>query len=168
MASYPLPYFGNIDSENLKEYYRIRADFNGREISIDLNFNADSIDEKGFNLMKRLLESIESFDRRNKEYIIRNYTEEVGAVRFYVQFHLDEEEMGADELFGIVDFSNEIESPEIQLVKALQLKRLGLYPHNSAKQFAIFDYSIGDEISQYLVVILTDENGNINEITVES
>lgn len=40
-------------------------------------------------------------------------------------------------------------------------------PHNE-NQFAIFDYSIDQDLTQYLVVINTDENGNLDYMTMES
>ena len=53
------------------------------------------------------------------------------------------------------------------LLKKLHLVRVGLYP-DSKDQFAIFDYSIGKELTNYLVVINTDENGNLEYMTMES
>jgi len=49
----------------------------------------------------------------------------------------------------------------------LKLIRVGLYP-TSEDNFAIFDYSIGEEITDYLVVINTDENGQLDYMTMES
>ncbi len=45
--------------------------------------------------------------------------------------------------------------------------RIGLYP-DSDGQFAIFDYSIGRDLVDYLVVINTDENGMLEYMTMES
>jgi hypothetical protein len=45
--------------------------------------------------------------------------------------------------------------------------RVGLYPHDK-ENFAIFDYSIGTEITNYLVVINTDENGELDYMAMES
>ena len=53
------------------------------------------------------------------------------------------------------------------LLKKLHLVRVGLYP-DSEEQFAIFDYSIGKDLTNYLVVINTDENGNLDYMTMES
>lgn len=43
---------------------------------------------------------------------------------------------------------------------------MGLYP-DSDDQFAIFDYSIGPEITQYLVVLFIDEFGDLDYITMQ-
>ena len=52
-------------------------------------------------------------------------------------------------------------------ITKLQLVRVGIYP-DSTGQFAIFDYSLGQEMTNYLVVINTDENGNLDYMTMES
>jgi hypothetical protein len=168
MAKYSLPYFGELDTDNLEEYYRVNVDFNGEKISIDLNFGSSKIDIERFDLIKRFLENIGSFDKNNKEYIKKDYEDEDGnTVKSYVSFHLEDIE-DEDELSGIVDFTSDSVDPETQLVNALKLVRLGLYPDGNEDQFAIFDYSLGRDITNYLVVLFTDENGNFDYMTMES
>jgi hypothetical protein len=58
------------------------------------------------------------------------------------------------------------ERPRLLLQK-LHLVRVGLYPHNE-DQYATFDYSIDPEITNHLVVVFTDENGNLDYMTIES
>jgi hypothetical protein len=53
------------------------------------------------------------------------------------------------------------------MLSKLHLVRVGLYP-DSEDEFAIFDYSIGQELTQYLVVINTNEDGEIDYMTMES
>ena len=53
------------------------------------------------------------------------------------------------------------------MINALRLVRIGLYP-DSDQQFATFDYSIGQELTDYLAVINTDEKGNLVDMTMES
>ncbi len=166
MAQYLLPPFGKLDPAKLEEYYDGEIKFNGQEIQIDLNFENDSIDPKQLDAVKKFIDSLSAFDKRNKEYIEQDYADEdADTVKTYVQHHL--EEIDKDELSDIVDFDNESIDPEIQLMKALRLIRVGLYP-DSGDQFAVFDYSIGEDLTNYLIVINSDENGNPDDITMES
>lgn len=166
MAQYSLPPFGKLDPANLEEYYDGEIMFNGQEIQIDLNFENDSIEPKHLDAVKKFIDSLSAFDKRNKEYIEQDYADEdADTVKTYVQHHL--EEIDKDELSDIVDFDDESADPEIQLMKALRLVRVGLYP-DSEDQFAIFDYSIGEDLTNYLVVISSDENGDPDDITMES
>lgn len=166
MAKYVLPSFGQLDSENLEEYYDCDIIFNNTQVSIDLNFGDCKIDISRLEIAKKFIEQIADYDYKNKKYIEQDYTDEDGdTVREYVEHHLDE--LGEDELSELIDPSNKKTSREDQLVKKLHLVRMGLYP-DSDDQFAIFDYSIGPEITQYLVVLFIDEYGNLDYLTMES
>jgi hypothetical protein len=46
MANYSLSHFGDLDLQNLEEYYDVEIDFNEQKIQIDLNFENKSIDTK--------------------------------------------------------------------------------------------------------------------------
>jgi hypothetical protein len=166
MANYVLPHFGELDPKSLEEYYDVDIDFNGQKIQIDLNFENNSIDTKLLDIVKQFIENISEFDKKNKKYIEQDYADEdADTVRTYVEHHL--EEVGKDELAGLVDFDNEKVKPEIQLMNSLRLVRVGLYPDNE-DQFSVFDYSIGKDLTQYLVVININKEGNLDYMTMES
>jgi len=166
MADYSLPYFGELDSKNLEEYYDVDIDFNGQKTQIDLNFENNSIDTKRLDIVKQFIENISEFDKKNKKYIEQDYADaDNGTVKTYVEHHL--EEIGKDELSNLVDFDNKATNPEIQLMNSLRLVRVGLYPDNE-DQFAVFDYSIRKELTQYLVVININEKGDLDYMTMES
>ena len=57
-------------------------------------------------------------------------------------------------------------SKEERLLTALKLKRIGFYPGN--ENYAVWDYTIGKNVTDRLIVVVTDNNGNIKEITTES
>ncbi len=102
----------------------------------------------------------------NKTYILNDYNDEDGdTVKFYLEHHL--EEVGKDELSNLINFEDATIEPEKQLLKKLKLVRVGLYPE-SKDDFAVFDYSIGERITNYLVVINTDEKGQLDYMTMES
>jgi len=166
MAKCILPHFGQLDTDQLEEYYDASLNLNGVEVQLDLNFDNKKIDPARLDIAKRFLEQITDFDFKNRKYIEQDFEDSnEDTVRTYIDSHL--EEMGEDELDSLVDRSNKKVSPEKQLMKQLHLVRMGLYP-DSEEQFAIFDYSIGQELTQYLVVIFTDEFGNLDYITMES
>jgi aspartyl/asparaginyl-tRNA synthetase len=166
MAEYALPYFGNLPTENLEEYYDVDIELNGNEIQVDLNFENQTVDTLILDKVKNFIEKLEKFDKLNKTYILDDYNDEDGdTVKFYLEHHL--EELDKEELTKLVNFDDTITEPEQQLLSKLKLVRVGLYPDNE-DNFAIFDYSIGKDITNYLVVINTDENGQLDYMTVES
>ncbi len=166
MTEYTLPHFGQLATENLEEYYDVDIEFNGNEIQIDLNFENKAIDIATMDKVKNFIENIEKFDNLNKTYILDDYNDEEGdTVKFYLEDHL--EEIGKDELSTLINFDDTTIELEQQLLAKLKLVRVGLYPE-SEDNFAIFDYSIGQDITNYLVVINTDENGQLEYMTMES
>lgn len=166
MAELILPYLGKLSTENLENYYNIEFDFNGNEIQIDLNFENNTIELSKLEKVKNFINNIEEFDNLNKTYILNDYNDEEGdTVKFYLQNHL--EEIGKDELSSLINFDNTSIEPEQQLMTKLKLVRVGLYPHDE-ENFAVFDYSIGEDITNYLLVIFTNENGELNYLTMES
>ena len=166
MAEYTLPHFGNVPIQNLEEYYDVDIRFNGDQIQIDLNFENKTIDTLRMDKVKNFIENLDKFDKLNKTYILHDYNDEdADTVKFYLEHHL--EELGPDELSELVDFDDAATEPEKQLLTKLKLVRVGLYP-DTEDNFAIFDYSIGVEITNELVVIYTDENGKLDCMTIES
>ncbi|HVU58291.1 MAG TPA: DUF2004 domain-containing protein [Puia sp.] len=166
MSTYTLPYFGQLDLANLEDYYQVEIEFEGGTIEIDLNFEETSIDAKRMDKAVKFIETISAFDKKNKKYIEKDFKDEEGdTVREYISHHL--QDINREELAGLVDFDNKSVSPEEQLFKQLRLVRMGLYPE-SEDQFAIFDYSIGVDLTNYLVVINTDEKGKLDYMTMES
>ncbi|AZA80753.1 hypothetical protein C1637_11985 [Chryseobacterium lactis] len=166
MTKYTLPHFGQVSTENLEEYYDVNIDFKGNEILLDLNFENSSIDTPKLDKVKNFLENIEKFDKLNKTYIVEDYHDQDGdTVKYYIEHHL--EEIDQDELSTLINFDDPDTKPEQQLLAKLELVRVGLYP-DSEDHFAILDYSIGEEITDYLVTINTDENGQLDYMSMES
>ncbi|MFZ4930397.1 DUF2004 domain-containing protein [Chryseobacterium sp. Mn2064] len=166
MPEYILPHFGTLSTDNLEEYYNINIECNGKEIQIDLNFEDNNITTTQLDKVKSYLENLEKFDKLNKAYIVEDYHDEDGdTVRFYLEHHLEEVEK--EELSTLINFEDKNTQPDQQLLTKLELVRVGIYP-DSEDHFAISDYSIGKDVTDYLVVINTDENGQLDYMAMES
>ncbi|MBO9205240.1 MULTISPECIES: DUF2004 domain-containing protein [Niastella] len=167
MNPYMLPHFGEIDPAALEEYYGAVVEFNGREIDLDLNFDNKSIDVARLEKVKQFLDNLASYDLKNKQYIDQDFAneEDCDTIVTYVEHHLGE--MEEEELAALIDFGNASVDPERQFINALHLVRVGFYP-DSQDTFVVFDYSIGRELTDYLVVINTNENGELDHISMES
>ncbi|WP_404986124.1 DUF2004 domain-containing protein [Chryseobacterium sp. M5] len=166
MKEYTLQHFGTLSTKNLEEYYVVNIEFEGDEIEIDLNFEKKTIDTITMDKVKNFIENIEKYDKLNKTSILTDYNNEDGdIVKSYLEHHL--EEVQKDALSNLIIFDDNTTEPELQLLKNLKLVRVGLYPDNE-DNFAIFDYSIGVEITNYVIVIYTDENGQLDYMAMES
>lgn len=166
MANIKLPYFGIIDNTSLEEYFDAVIDFNGLEIQIDLNFEHQTIDIKRLEIVKHFMENLRIHDLNNKRYLQNDFDDKnADNTRFYIEKHL--EEIGTDDLTELIGRSTKSNDQPKLLLKKLHLVRVGLYP-DSDTAFAVFDYTIGKELTDYIVAVNTDENGNLDYISVES
>jgi len=164
MANFKLPYFGFLDSTALDEYYDVNIDFNNNQIQIDLNFENKTIDIERLETVQHFIENIRIHDLKNKKHIEDDFSDG-DTVQEYVEHHI--EELATDDLNKLIGLNTKITDQPKLLLNKLHLIRVGLYP-DSKDQFAIFDYSLGQELTDQLVVINTDENGNLDYITMES
>jgi hypothetical protein len=169
MTEYTLPHFGQINLTSLDEYYEVEIEFNGNEIKIDLNFENKTIDQPKMDIVKSFIENIDKFDKQNRICINNDYNDEEGdVVKEYITFHI--EELDKEELSGLIDFENKTIEPEKQLLNNLKLVRVGLYPDGKygSSDFGVFDYTIGREISDELIVVNTNESGELDHLSWES
>jgi Protein of unknown function (DUF2004) len=166
MATFTLPHFGPIDPSELEEYYNATIPFSNTTIEADLNFESKIITVEKLETVKHFIENIRIYDINNKGYMANEYNDEDGdTVQFYLQHHL--EELGTTELAALLPPGSKSTDHEKLLLQKLHLVRVGIYPHNT-DYFAVFDYTLGQDITDQLVVIITDENGNLDYMTVES
>ena len=166
MPNIKLPYYGILDSTSLDEYDDTETSFSETQIQIDLNFENKTIELKRLEIVKHFLENIRIHDINNRKHIQNDYEDEdADTVRTYIENHL--EELPTDDLDRLAGVNTKISDQPKQLVKKLHLVRVGLYPDNET-QFAVFDYSLGKELTNYVVAINTDENGNLDYLTMES
>ncbi|RFM36509.1 DUF2004 domain-containing protein [Chitinophaga silvisoli] len=161
MPQFTLPYFGSIDSGALENNYETEIRIAGYDISLDLNFSGKSIEPSSLSILNKYLDNLEDHLLKTREFISENYADEDAAdgVRFYFEFH--KEEAGIEEL-GI----NETGDADEQLLNKIHPVRIGLYP--DSHQFAVYDYTFGKDFTNYVLVINTDEDGDLTYITVES
>lgn len=166
MPNVELPFFGAIDTASIEEYYETEFEQDEGTISVDLNFENSSIDEERLITVKKFLLNIPAWIQKNKQYIRQNLDDEDDdTVREYASYLMDV--LKEEELKQFVNTDAEPGEQIAQIAGNLHLVRIGLYP-DSDGQFAIFDYTIGRDLVDYLVVINTDENGILEYMTMES
>jgi Protein of unknown function (DUF2004) len=169
IQNYDLPYFGQINLNELADDYRTTINLDGKDLRIDINFENKTIRQDGIYLVNNFLQNISKFDTQNLKIIETDFNE-VGETSDYIEFYLDE--LDEEELSNIIDIDNTNVSRQIQLLSKLKLIRVGLYPDGKygADYFGVFDYSIdidGEPCNQ-LLVVKTNEKGELDHITWES
>jgi len=161
MPQFTLPYFGSIDSDALENSYDTEIRLAGHDIRLDLNFADKRIELSSLQILKKYLDNIDEHLLKTKEFIDENYSDEDAedGVRFYFEFHKEESEI---EELGV----NATDDLDEQLLKKIHPIRIVFYP--DSHQFAVYDYTFGEDFTNYILVITTDEDGDLSYITVES
>ncbi|MBL7786137.1 MAG: DUF2004 domain-containing protein [Chitinophagales bacterium] len=169
MTNIELPYFGQVDFNQLNEYYSTETEYIGLILRLDLNFKNKSITKEEAVNIKKFLDRISVFDIQNKTEITKDFNNE-GEAKDYINFYFDE--LDDEELSGIFDYQNQNKPKEEQLLSKLRLIRIGLYPDGkyNTEYYGVFDYSIeidGEPCNQ-LLVVKTNNIGGLDHITWES
>ncbi|KAF2330460.1 DUF2004 domain-containing protein [Flavobacterium ginsenosidimutans] len=169
MKTFSFIHFGEIDINNLEEYYDISIELNSQDIEIDLNFSESKINLDVASIINNFIANIHNYDLQNKITIEKEYNnEEASPVKDYIKYHV--EELDKNVLSKFIDFDNKAVEPEKQLLKKLKLIRVGLYPDETdeSENFAVFDYTIDSEITDELIVVNTNKNNVFDNVAWES
>lgn len=163
MSKKNIIYFGEIEINLPKETSEGKVTIDNRPIDLDLNFYSGVPKYDWANEYESYITNL----KQHKTYVeaaFKEDYEEEGDTKEYVNFHLEELEASViDKILAGTDAS---QSEEERLLSALKLVRIGFYP--GKENYAVWDYTIGRDITDMLVVVNTDNEGNIQYVTWES
>lgn len=166
MSDYSIAPFGNINLANPDAYYDAEMSLNGRMVQLDLNFEEENIPAERLEAVTRMIGQLAEQDKRNRQYMAKDYADEdADSVRLYIETHLEETDPG--DLSALIDLDHPEHTPEEQMLEKLYLLRVGFYPDRD-DMFAVFDYTLDEDLSNYLIVLNIKENGDLDYITMES
>ncbi|WP_242202536.1 DUF2004 domain-containing protein [Aestuariivivens insulae] len=87
-------------------------------------------------------------------------------VKDYIEHHI--EEFSDEELKSIgIETNDSPEEKKQKFLNKIHLKRIGFYPEEW-DSLAIFDYTISEDLTQYLIIFQFDSNGKFVDIYTES
>ncbi len=164
MTLIKLPLIGFIDIASLEILYTGAGELNGKNFSIDLNFDNNITSTETADSIRHFIDNIRIHDINNRKKIEFDFFEE-DTVAEFIDHHVVELSTA-----DIAELIGKNVKPELQpeaLLKKMRLIRVGIYPE-SKEQFAIFDYSFGDELTDQIIAIDTDNNGNFIQLNWES
>ena len=164
MNHYELPIFGKINLDQVEDYMVKDIMLDGRDISIDLNFDNLKVKES---LVTPLVDFIDKLHVHMDAALLKIREDFIagGEVLEYIEHHTEEVE--ADEMDALLKNADKNLSKEKQLLSVLHLKRIGLYP-DSDSNFSTYDFTLGQDFTNYLIVVNMDKDGTIREIVMES
>lgn len=164
MSKFTLTSFGEIDSDNLEEYYDAEITINGRVIEVDISFDEKSIAIDKLKKINNWLADVQKLDELGLTTIRNDYSSG-DTVKEYIKYHLDE--LDGDDLKTLINQAKAGKTKEEKLLYSIKLKLIGFYPHTD-ERFVNLDYTLDNDLTDYLVVLDFTEDGNLHYITLES
>lgn len=157
-----IKYFKNVDFNT--DYLETTIEFQNREIELDINTDVVLGKDSWVKEYEEYISKLEIFKEKIDKEIVEDF-ENDGITKEWVDFHL--EELGeAIEEERLLERCDKKLSLDRQVLSIIKLRRIGIYPEY--EDYAIWDYILDDEISDEILVIVTDKNGEIVDITWES
>lgn len=160
MATLHLPYFDEIDTDSIEDYYETDIELNNQNVSLDINLDDDPVSNWA-ELYTEYADKLSEYEV-NIRKIIKGYYPEEGMVKEFFSYHM---EQLPDEMEDLVKNADQSLSEENRMLSILRLDRIGFYFDKN--NFATWDFTFGDFTDQILVII-TDAKGEILDITWES
>ena len=157
-----IKYFKNVDFNS--DYLETTIEFQNREIQLDINTDAVLGENNWVKEYEEYISKLETSKEKIDKEIIKDF-ENDGVTKEWVDFH-SEELIESIEENGTLDNCDKNLPIDRQILSALKLNRIGIYPEY--EDYAVWDYILDDEISDEILVIVTDKNGEIVDITWES
>lgn len=158
-----IAYFGEIDINPPEEEIECEVILDKKKIYLDLNFFEGVPEYDWLNEYENYANNLLQYKKVIDDYIVKDYDSN-GKVKEYIDFHI--EELDKSSLDKILRKTEPDATIEKRLLSVLKLERVGFYP--GVNDYAVWDYTIGKNVTDQLIVVVTDNNGNIKEITTES
>lgn len=167
MTQFLLPGVGALDFPVRKDgYWDFHITLSGREVALDINTDEGVMTQALLDEVQGFVVDATRFDIVARAAIEANIAEDPeGSSSLYFSHHF-EEFSDAERLahFGTSDVKG---LGADQLLKSIHLKRIGLYP-GSHDYRAVFDYTIDEDATDYVLAVEFSVAGSVVGISMES
>lgn len=172
MADLKHPVFGTLTLDSTGGiFWEATRPLAKREIPVDLTVmgpvDVEAVGSEGgpLDLAAPFVSKLAAFDAQARDVLRSDYEDGPDSpVTLYLEHHLDEmPEKAAMALFGRPADDVDVDA----FLAKVQLCRVGLYP-DEPERCAVFDYSLGKDVTQYILAVTFDSEGEINGVDMES
>jgi len=164
MSTFTLPVIGSFELPP-DGVFEATVELHGRCVGLDINVYGAAT--------QGLLDSVAGFvtnlaglDQSARDFLSRDFEQNnESCVRLYIKYHL--EVLDPDALRASLAVAHSQATDAKLFLSKINLCRVGLYP-DSQDECAVFDYTIDERLTQYLIVVRFDSKGAIVAVDMES
>lgn len=173
MAFIDLPILGRTEFETTDEgWWEFMFPYAPGPVEVDFNIDGREIAKAQVRRVEMFVADIAKFDALARAAIEAEYeAEDASDSREYHEFHL--EELTTEEQLQCFGPQDNRPPGAGGLLRALKLERMGLYPETTkltgyTDVVAVLDYSIGPDVTQYLLAVYFNDKGEAVCVSMES
>lgn len=144
---------------------QLAIELEDQPLSLDLNFEEDSVTTAQLALVNKMLNKLSAYKDRTYAAILANAKEEGSVTDEYLNFHQEIGEI--PQLDKLLAKTSSERKRKKKLLKMIQLNRIGFYPQDQ-DHYAVFDYTIGEAYTDYLLVVVINSADELVAISMES
>ena len=150
---------------NIEEYYETEVELNERQIEIVVNtIGMKKIDKESIQAIDNYIDNI-GINEKSIRLVIHKDFEQKGEAKNYIDFQMKEQDK--EDIAELIEYADKKLSKKEKLLSVIHLLRINFYPETKDKVFAMYDYTIGEELTDDLLVVKVLRNNNV-EVTIES
>jgi hypothetical protein len=168
MPTFDLPVVGATEFPGgTGGHWEFELPMRGGDVPVDVNADGDAFTREMLAQIRIFIADAARFDEIARDAFKAEFIEkpEEGTVGIYLSHHA--EELGEKDLLRIFGTADPDDLDVNHLLEALQLKRIGLYP-GSDDHVAVFDYTIDEEATDYILAVEFNAEGEVYGITMDS
>ncbi len=166
MAQLETKHFGKIDLKKPNEWYETEIELNGKVIEVLITYSKTAL-----NVDQEILQNIDNFiDNLNTNetkirHVIHDDFKQKGNTAYYIENQIEEQDK--NDISRLIRNADKKLTKKEKLLSVLTLLRIVFYPEKEDNVFAVFDYTIDEEITDDLLAVKFYKDNSIS-IDIES
>lgn len=148
-----------FDPEKDQNEWEFTIEWSSRTVRVDITFDGATMNPSALDSLAQFVTDIAGFDELARQSMRQDFHSLIGD---YLDFD------GAGDLLQEVFGTEDNKSIDAEMfLTPMHLVRIGLYP-DEPDTYAVFDYTLGKELTDNLVAVKFDDRRKVATIAVES
>lgn len=157
-----ITYFDEIDFDS-DDFFETEIVLNCDKITLNLEFRDGLPKFDWTKQYENYISKLDEYKQKVDKAIIKDFKDEETTLE-YIEHHIDElDDLSIEKLIKDTDQDKPITE---RLLSTLKLQRIGF--RFDDEEFAAWDYTLGSDITNYILAVYTDKNGKVTDFSIES